>query len=260
MVLASAFFFASASGGTVQIKAPAPKPAISQTATPLFSVPGPPRVDSASHAVVPQKVPAVQNYPALRPASDSSVAHRAVINGAITPPKNLIEQPAHDQKNHRRGHRMSDVFDLRYGILILSIIIIGAWLQFTLKKANQPAFVTTTRLSIMDKEVQTACRYIEKNFKNTQLSLETVCEALVTGKAFLNALFKQELGLSVEDFIIQVRINRARMLIEKNTSVDAQTAASETGFEDVSAFAESFHSIVGAPFEQYRDSRAKNVA
>ena len=164
------------------------------------------------------------------------------------------------KKPSRRDHGLGILFDLRFGILLLSVIIIGIWLQFTLKKSNQPAFVTTTRLSIMDKEVQTACRYIEKNYKNPQLSLEIICQALVTGKAFLNALFLQELGLSAEDFITHVRINRARMLLEKDTSLSAETAASETGFEDTGAFADAFNSIVGVSFEHYRESRAQHVA
>ena len=161
---------------------------------------------------------------------------------------------------NRRDYGIESLFDLRYGILLLSIIVIGFFLRYTLKKANRPTFVTTTRLSIMDKEVQTACRYIEKNYKNPQLSLETVCEALVTGKAFLDALFHQELGLNVEEFIAHVRINRARMLIEKNTALDSDTAARETGFDDTSSFLNAFSSIVGIPFDEYRIVRAKNVA
>jgi AraC-like DNA-binding protein len=164
------------------------------------------------------------------------------------------------KKLKARSHGIDNLFDIRYGMLLLSIIIIGLYLRYVLKKGDQPAFVTTTRLSIMDKEVQTACRYIEKNYKNPQLSLETVCEALVTGKAFLDALFHQELSLSVEEFIRNVRINRARMLFEKNTSLDADSIAEETGFRDVQSFVDAFTSIVGVPFERYRDVRKKNAS
>ena len=176
-----------------------------------------------------------------------------------SPPKAGPKQTALQKIPKHRQLGMRALFDVRFGILLLSIIIIGAYLRYTLKKANQPTFVATTRLSIMDKEVQTACRYIEKNYKNPELSLDNICESLVTGKAFLDALFHQELGLGVAEFITQVRINRARILIEKNTSVNADMAAGESGFKEVTTFTNAFAAIVGMPFDLYRDARAKNA-
>ncbi len=291
-------FYVTVSFGTGQSKAPPAKSPAPQAPTPLFSVPKVTRVDTASHPIAVRKAAAPIDSPASPPRIDSAhggqktvmdmqkklnwsgVAdthrsqpppmvtdvrraldtNRIVGTSAPPPPQPGPHQKTPLKKSAFRSHGPGAFLDLRYGILLLSIIIIGVWLRFTLKKATQPAFVTTTRLSIMDKEVQTACRYIEKNYKNPHLSLAIVCEALVTGQAFLNALFLQELGLSVENFITHVRINRARMLLEKNTPLDAATAAGETGFENADAFSQAFIAIVGVSFEHYRDSRAQNVA
>ncbi len=151
--------------------------------------------------------------------------------------------------NDKRSFHGKSPLPLAVAAVVLVVIIF--LVRRALKKAQQPTFVTTTRLSIMDKEVQNACRYIEKNYKNKTLSLETMCADLVTGKAFLNALFVQELGLSVEDFISHVRINRARMFLEKNKGIDAEIAAGETGFDDVLVFRAAFAKIVGVSFEEY---------
>jgi AraC-like DNA-binding protein len=189
----------------------------------------------------------------------------------ITEDKNIVQKPSKSTSKlgpketalqkfpKHRDYGVGVLFDVRFCILLLSIVVIGAFLRYTLKKTNQPTFITTTRLSIMDKEVQTACRYIEKNYKNPELSLENICGALVTGKAFLDALFHQELGLGVKEFITQVRINRARILIEKDTSVSADIVAGETGFNDVNSFTDAFAFIVGMPFDHYRSARAKNA-
>jgi len=108
----------------------------------------------------------------------------------------------------------------------------------------------------MDKEVQKACVYIEKNFKNPGLSPDSICRDLITGKAFLEALFSQELGISVELFITHVRINKARILMEKRPDIDAATAAGETGFTNTGEFCAAFKEITGATFEGYYEEQA----
>jgi len=144
----------------------------------------------------------------------------------------------------------------RLGILLLSIVILGMVVWFIRKTNRGPTFLSTTRLSVMDKEVQKACRYIEKNYAKTGLSIDMICSDLVTGKAFLEALFEKELGLTVDQFTAYVRINRARIFIENNLRANAETVAVETGFATPGIFTAAFKKIVGTSFEEYRESRA----
>jgi len=149
---------------------------------------------------------------------------------------------------------------LRAVILILSTIIIGLVVRLFLKKRRQPLFLTTTRLSVMDKEVQKTCRYIEKNFADPGLCLDSICKELVTGAAFLEALFEKELGLGVSEFIGHVRVNRARILIEKDPSTPLETAVIETGFASAEAFSICFKTITGTSFKDYCALRASRVS
>jgi AraC-like DNA-binding protein len=168
--------------------------------------------------------------------------------------------PFPKQFNLRKGLKV--VFQKQYiglSILFLLVIMIVLFIRHIMTRADRPAFVTTTRLSVMDKEVQTACRYIEKNYRNTELSLDLICEELITGKAFLNALFCQELGLCVEEFITQVRINRARIFLDKPIDADAETTAQQSGFMEANAFRDAFKKIVGVSFEDYQKKRTKNT-
>jgi AraC-like DNA-binding protein len=218
-------------------------------------------VDTAKALGAINKIDSARTIKAEKPSIVRSTAEdKSISQKPLQSPSQSESKKTNVQKISKpRQHGMRALVDVRFGILLLSIIIIGAFLRFALKKANQPTFVTTTRLSIMDKEVQTAARYIEKNYKNPELSLDNICESLITGKAFLDALFQQELGLGVGEFITQVRINRARMLIEKDTSVSADMASSESGFKEVTTFTNAFAAIVGMPFDHYRDARAKNA-
>lgn len=148
----------------------------------------------------------------------------------------------------------------RLGILLLSITLIGIVIWFVGKKNRPSAFLSTTRLSVMDKEVQKTCRYIEKNYAKTDLSVEMICCDLVTGKAFLEALFEKELGLTVGQFMTYVRINRARIFIENNLQANAETVGGDIGFATPETFTAAFKKIVGTSFEEYRELRAKREA
>lgn len=136
-------------------------------------------------------------------------------------------------------------------VFLAAAAIITGTVNVVMKQTQQPRFLTTTRLSVMDKEVQKACRYIEKNYSSPELSAKSICADLVTGEAFLEALMVRDLGISVGDFITYVRINRARVLLEKDPSVAKETVAQQTGFSDAEAFAAAFKKITGSPFEDF---------
>jgi two-component system response regulator YesN len=102
----------------------------------------------------------------------------------------------------------------------------------------------------MDKEVQRACRYIEMNFADPDLSLKSICNNLITGEAFLEALMERDLGVTVNDFIVHVRINQAQQIMAKAAGADADTIARETGFASGPALCEAFKKITGFQFEK----------
>lgn len=104
----------------------------------------------------------------------------------------------------------------------------------------------------MDKEVQRACRYIEEHFDDPELGTERICSALVTGEAFLEALFVKELGLTVGDFISQVRINRAKIILRNEPSIAREALVAAVGFTDEHRFDERFSTITGLSLEAYR--------
>lgn len=181
-------------------------------------------------------------------SSPSKIA--AIGKGAISIAKNAETKPVSLPRHH--SVIVSGIFKLL--IFILSLIIIIAAVIHLRRRGEQNRFMTTTRLSIMDKEIQRACRYIEMNFKNPQLSVEYLCNELVTGKAFLEALFERDLGISVAEFIDQVRINRAKVLLGQDEVPGTDELAFETGFTDENTFLQTFKRVTGAGFETYLTS------
>jgi len=153
--------------------------------------------------------------------------------------------------NHIKKNISYKMLLVKIIVLIFSLIIIISTIKFIRKYFERQRFLTTTRLSVMDKEVQKACRYIEKNYLNPFLNVEMICKDLVTGKAFLEALMEKELGITVEDFIDHVRINNARAIIENEPNISKEVLASKVGYRDVDIFTNAFVKITGAHFEDY---------
>jgi len=137
-------------------------------------------------------------------------------------------------------------------VLALSLAVIGLAVGFFMRRRDSERFLTTTRLSIVDKEVRRACNYIEKNYDNADLSVDYICDELVTGAAFLQALFAHELGMSVDDFIVQVRMNRARMALGDNPDTPPAELALMVGYGDEKLFARTFHETTGVSLDEYK--------
>jgi hypothetical protein len=199
-------------------------PIISQGATPIFS-------KTALSSVSVKK----------KPVSSDFLHHKPLLKGKRIPglSSGFVFFKVHALQ----------LFVLTGSLLALFITILFIWLR---KDNNR--FLTTGRLSIMDKEVQRACDFIEENFSNQDLSIEFLCNEMVTGEAFLNALFIGELGITVENFIDQVRINRVKIFLSKDINIDIEKLVSQTGFASGKVLHDIFLTITGIEFDSYRNS------
>jgi AraC-like DNA-binding protein len=155
----------------------------------------------------------------------------------------LFRRIAQTTHMHRRPFTVAGA-----AAFIILVVLIAA--RATGKKAEK-RFMTTTRLSLMDREVRRACVHIEKHFSDPELTPGIVCSAVVTGEPFLEALFQKELGMSIEDYIAQTRIHHAKQLIKENPEAEAATVAAQAGFADVEFFRTTYEKLAGCAFEAF---------
>lgn len=155
----------------------------------------------------------------------------------------------------------SHLFHLAFIFVCLSVILYTVY--FFLKKikdANARRFLTTTRLSVFDKMVQRTCRYIESNYSDQQLTVESICRDLVTGEAYLEALFEKELGISIGEFIDQVRVNHLRDHLNENPEAEPAQFIDKCGFKDMKTAQKTFSSVTGVTLEEFRESCGEKSA
>jgi AraC-like DNA-binding protein len=92
--------------------------------------------------------------------------------------------------------------------------------------------------------------YIKKNL-HQKLSIDSIAKMAYVGKSNFFKMFKDELGTSPNEFILQERINRAKELLASQNSI--KETAYQTGFSDANYFTRVFKQLVGVTPKSYQD-------
>lgn len=104
--------------------------------------------------------------------------------------------------------------------------------------------------------IQDAKQFIDENLSNIDLSLQQVSDAIGLSSTYCSQLFKSEVGLGINSYITQNRINRAQVLL-RETQLMSSDIARQVGFVSASYFGQVFRKVVGMTPQEYRRSVAK---
>lgn len=135
-------------------------------------------------------------------------------------------------------------------LMFLSIIVaIVAVVLYRKNRNRGDTYLTHTRIAIMDKEVQIISKYIEENFSNPDLSPEFICNELSTGLSFVETLFNKELGMSLYEFIENVRVHHAVNFINSGFEGSKEELMKSCGFSDLHYFEQQFKKVTNVDLE-----------
>ncbi|WP_028306999.1 response regulator [Desulfitibacter alkalitolerans] len=92
--------------------------------------------------------------------------------------------------------------------------------------------------------------YIDDNYADSSLSLNQVADYIGISSFYLSKCFKKVEGINFKEYLIKVRINRAKhlMRVEKKT---VQEAAFAVGYTDPNYFSRAFKNYVGVSPKEY---------
>jgi two-component system, response regulator YesN len=110
---------------------------------------------------------------------------------------------------------------------------------------------TTTNLRVINQ----ACDYIVHHC-HKNISLEEVAQTVHLSPFYFSRLFKQEKGYNFVDFLTQVRMDKAKKMLQ-NPDFTAVRIASEVGYQDASYFSRVFRQTTGLTPNQYRHGISK---
>lgn len=100
------------------------------------------------------------------------------------------------------------------------------------------------------------CRYVETNLTGDISALQ-ICSFFGISQSQLSRLFKKKSDLSYNEFLTDMRIRKAKELLENNEDVFVGEVAALVGFQDQYYFSKVFKKITGETPRDYRNRKGK---
>ena len=99
-------------------------------------------------------------------------------------------------------------------------------------------------------------QYIKDNYTNVDLSVQSIADHFGLSFGYISRYFKEKTGQGLAKYIIEVRIEKAKELLE-NTNETCAKIATEVGFLSDHVFIKNFSKIEGITPGAYRDAKSK---
>jgi len=96
-----------------------------------------------------------------------------------------------------------------------------------------------------------AKKFIDENLSRSELGLMRVSEEIGLSSTYFSELFKKEVGMGLNAYIVQCRINRAQQLL-RTTELQSAEIARQLGFSTPGYFGQVFKKTVGMTPNDYR--------
>ena len=97
-----------------------------------------------------------------------------------------------------------------------------------------------------------AKKYINDNYSK-KLSIKQICNNIGCSKSTLMTSFKNEYGITVNDYILEVRLTESEKMI-RSTTMSIGEIAINAGFSDQSYFSKVFSAKIGITPKEYRST------
>ena len=100
--------------------------------------------------------------------------------------------------------------------------------------------------------VYKACLFIDRNYSEHGFGVKDVVEELKIDRSYLYRLFKNEMGISVSDYIARRRLLKAEVLLT-DSNLSVKDVAYSCGFADQMYFSRVFKNLNGSTPTQFRE-------
>lgn len=125
-------------------------------------------------------------------------------------------------------------------------------------RAQQGAAVKELEIAEEPDLAQSIRQYIELYF-NKPISVAQLSEQFNYSQVYLTRIFRQEFGLAPMKYQTQVRIEKAKQLLENHKMADIKDIAAAVGYDDARYFSRVFKQMVGVSPSEYVREKGKTA-
>lgn len=98
--------------------------------------------------------------------------------------------------------------------------------------------------------INSAIDYIDKMYMQ-DISVSEIADSLGISRAYLNRIFQQELNVSIQNYLIDLRMNKAANLLA-STMLSIKEISNQVGYNDQLVFSRAFKKVLGMSPKNYR--------
>lgn len=122
---------------------------------------------------------------------------------------------------------------------------------FTSSISEALSAIRAHRLELSGTAVESVKRWVAANYSQ-HADLNMLAGMVFLTPSYLSKLFKQETGLTLTDYVIEVRIRQAKQLLKQAPDLKVHEIGAEVGYPDPAYFNKLFKKIVGITPNEYK--------
>ena len=127
--------------------------------------------------------------------------------------------------------------------------------RFRTEAETTPTELATNRLD--QQLLEDSVRIIEENMENKEFNIDMWCREIAVGRTRLGAKIKGITGLTLNDFILQIKLRRCAWFLE-NSDLTISEITWKAGFSSPGYMGKCFKEYFGVTPLQYRNSKNKS--
>lgn len=105
--------------------------------------------------------------------------------------------------------------------------------------------------SVSHNQLKMAVYYLQENFRSSDCNITNLCHEINISRSYLYTIFKQDMNLSPQKYLSQLRMEEAKQLLQ-NTTNPVQEIAHRVGYKDEFTFSKAFKRYSGFSPQIYR--------
>jgi AraC-like DNA-binding protein len=151
-------------------------------------------------------------------------------------------------------HCFGQMFEARNKSVSRDLKLLGLLYSFlaTVVDASGQEAVHEKSENVKEQYVKMALDFIETHYSHN-MSIESLADELKLNRKYMSKIFKDEIGLTPQEYLIRLRMNKACELM-KNPSLGIGEISYSVGYNDQLLFSRMFKKNLGASPRLYRKS------
>lgn len=135
-----------------------------------------------------------------------------------------------------------------------SIDEMKTWIEDVFKHTLE--IIKKNKSSKSSKIIEEVKKYIKENYQRDELSIDEIAKKLFVNYAHLSFIFKRETGVTINEYLTEIRIKKAKQLIDGGNTLVLDVSR-RVGYADANYFGKCFKKYYGLAPSKYIDNIRK---